>query len=167
MRGRRQGLGQASWRAGGVAAVGVLGVVVACSGSEAARDRLVEYVEGDWSCDLTFAGAGPGGSLPVQATIEAEDDTRGQVTFVLDAAFGRTEYQGQWRRDGGSLEVDLAGSSYSIDGMGLDTDEVTILEAFAAAELQTVAVERDGDHVTLSWPDPWTGDNVEMPCTKG
>ena len=141
-------------------------IVVACSdgggGSSAARSALVEYAQGDWHCEITADGM-PG--LAVDATVRADSGTQG--TFTVAFPTGGPPEEGEWRLDGRSLEMDVrALSSYTAEGVDLDTDGIEILEHAPGSELQQVAIERDGDTATFSWPDPWTNTPTQMTCSK-
>ena len=139
-------------------------ILAACSdgggGTSAARSALVDYAQGDWHCEITADGM-PG--LAVDATVRADSGTQG--TFTVEFPTGPEE--GEWRLDGGSLEMDVrALSSYTAEGVDLDTDAIEILEDAPGSQLQQVAIERDGNTATFSWPDPWTNTPTQMTCTK-
>jgi hypothetical protein len=148
-------------------AVLVAVIVVACSdgGSSAARSALVDYAQGDWHCEITADGMPEGAGLEVDATVRADSSTRG--TFTVEFATGRPPDEGEWRLDGRSLEMDVrALSSYTAEGVDLDTDGIEILEDAPGSKLQQVAITRDGNTTTFSWPDPWTDTPTQMTCSK-
>lgn len=141
--------------------------LAACSegGGSAARSALVDYAQGNWQCEITAVGMPDGAAFAIDATVRADSSTRG--TFTVAFPTGRPPDEGEWRLEGRSLEMDVrAFSRYTADGVELDTDGIEILEDAPGSELQQVGVERDGNTATFSWPDPWTGTDTQMTCSK-
>jgi hypothetical protein len=152
----------------GRAGVATLLALAACSngGGSAALGALVEYAEGDWSCELTST-AMPGSVLRIDATVEADSSSHGTFAFDIESGLGLPKQEGEWRLDGTSLEMDVTDlSRYAAEGVELDTDRIEILEDARGAELQRVGVDRHGDAVTFSWTDPVDDTPVEMDCAK-
>jgi hypothetical protein len=162
---------------------GVIGVpavvgaiaVVGCAADDAVRAEIVAYAEGDWACALALpyddVAGSSGQTMDVAATVEADDDSSGNVTFSIGGAGleGMPPFTGTWRLDGTDLEVEIPDeltTSYAMDGVDLDTERIDILEDADGAEVQVVDVARDGDTVEFGWVDPWTGDDTSMRCTK-
>lgn len=158
----------------------------------AARDAVVDFAEGAWTCDVAFAEGYPAGQneWTAEAVIKANDGNSGEFAVSIGSSAPESEveiaFQGEWHLDGPDLEIvmleqtftvtqdgsvetypidesDLA--RYAVAGTSLQTRGIEILTVDEGHDPLSVDIARDGDTVEFSWADD-LGDESAMTCVK-